>query len=148
MPGVRDDQQVTGAAVPRYLPCREPDPATQNLNGGFSRILMLIEGRTCGQRDNRLPQHVLVPAEHRLGAAAAGCGTSPLGLLSGDGVQGKLLHASQFPGGCERRATQSEGRPDRLPSRRLTGTSPQRWLPRNERRWLARASESAAAPWM
>ena len=112
MPGVRDDQQVTGAAVPRYLPCREPDPATQNLNGGFSRILMLIEGRTCGQRDNRLPQHVLVPAEHRLGAAAAGCGTSPLGLLSGDGVQGKLLHASQFPGGCERRATQSEGRPD------------------------------------
>jgi hypothetical protein len=105
MAGVRDHQQVTGAAVPRCLPCREPDPATQNLNGGFPRILMLIEGRTRGQGNDRLPQHMLMCAEHRLCAAPARCGASPLALLPGDGIQGEFLRASQCPGGCARQAT-------------------------------------------
>ena len=109
MAGIRDDQQVTGAAVPRNLPCREPDPATQNLNGGFPRILMLIQGRTCGQGDDRLPQHMLMSAEHRLGAAPARCGAGPLGLLPGDRIQRELLHTSQCPGGRERQATHPEG---------------------------------------
>src|SRR5262245_26060380 len=105
MPGVGEDQHVTGAAVPRCLPCPEPDPAAQNLNGGFPRVLMLIEGRTRGQGNDRLPQRMLMSAEHRLGAAPARCGPSPLSLLTGDGIQGELLHTSQFPGGCEGQAT-------------------------------------------
>ncbi len=46
----------------------------QHLHRGLAGALVIIEAVAGGQRHQRLPQAVLVPAVHRVRAAAAGGG--------------------------------------------------------------------------
>jgi hypothetical protein len=54
VPGVRDDEQVSGACLPRLPTDDHADSAVEHLDGGRARVLMLSEAGTLAQADDGL----------------------------------------------------------------------------------------------
>jgi hypothetical protein len=50
----------------------ERDAAVEHLDGGFTRVLVLVQARAGPQRDQGLPQDVFVASVDRVRAATAG----------------------------------------------------------------------------
>ena len=74
VPRLGDDQEVAVASLPPGGVGNEPYPSPQNLDGRLAGILVLRQHRPRGQRDERLPQHMLMPTVDRLGGAASRSG--------------------------------------------------------------------------
>ena len=64
----------------------------QHLDGRLAGILVLRQRRPGGQRDQRLPQHMLMAAVDRLGGAAGRSGRCRLHQYPGARLERELLH--------------------------------------------------------
>jgi VIT1/CCC1 family predicted Fe2+/Mn2+ transporter len=85
--GLRHDEQVAPPRLPRVGPGDQPDPPVQHVHGRLTRVLVLGQLLPLHQRDQRLAQHVLVPADD--GVRAAPCGGLPrrVEVLGDEGVE-------------------------------------------------------------
>ena len=70
----------------------QTNPAAQHVHGGFFRIFVVAQCATGEQSNHGLAQHMLMSTEHRPRTATARGLTGRLQFLTGQGVQGKLLH--------------------------------------------------------
>ena len=99
VPGFRDHQQITMAALPRCGCGMQADPPAQHQQRRLTRILVLGQFGTSRQRDHGLAQPVLVPAVHRGRARPRDRGGS-LEQLTGHRIHRELLHhRSSLPSG-------------------------------------------------
>ena len=92
VPRLGNDQVVAVASLPLGGLGNQPYPAAQHLEGRLAGVLVLRQHRPGGQRDEGLPQHVLVAAVDRLGGPAGRSGGCRLHQHPGEGVEGDLLH--------------------------------------------------------
>jgi hypothetical protein len=67
--GVRDDDQVAIAALPRLGAGGEGDPAAEHQDGGLARAGVLGKRGVLGERDDGLAQRLLVAADDGAGHA-------------------------------------------------------------------------------
>jgi len=67
----------------------------QDVDGGLAWVLVLVEPLAGRERDDGLPERVLMSAVHGVRCAATGGGLGEVQLLARQGGQGRLLH-----GGC------------------------------------------------
>jgi hypothetical protein len=70
---VGDRDEVTGRPFPGVAAGGELHVAVQDLDGGFARVGVLVEGLSGGERDEGLAQDVLVTAVDGVRAAAVAC---------------------------------------------------------------------------
>jgi hypothetical protein len=67
VPLLRDDEQISGAALPARAGRRQPHPPGEDVDGRLARILVLGQRRAGGQGDDRLAQRAGVPAVDGVG---------------------------------------------------------------------------------
>ena len=76
-----------GESFPAVLAGAQAYPPVEDMNCGLAGAVVLIEAVASGQRDQRLAQHVLVPAVHGVRAASAGGLPGEFKLSSGKSGQ-------------------------------------------------------------
>jgi hypothetical protein len=94
VPRLGNDQEVAVAAFPLGGVSNEPHSSSQHLEGRLAGILVLRQHRPRGQRDQRLPQHMLMPTVDRLGGAAGRSGRCRLHQYAGTRLERELLHTA------------------------------------------------------
>jgi ferredoxin-like protein FixX len=92
VPRLGNDQEVAVASLPLGGVGNEPYPSPQNLDGRLAGILVLRQHRPRGQRDERLPQHMLMPTVDRLGGAASRSGRCRVHQYARTRLERELLH--------------------------------------------------------
>ncbi|OBI44467.1 hypothetical protein A5707_03300 [Mycobacterium kyorinense] len=86
------DEQIAGAADPVRLVADKADTPTQHINRRFVEVVVLVERMALPQRDNGLPQDLLMAAEHRSRAAPAVLGPGTVQLVTSQRGQRELHH--------------------------------------------------------
>src|SRR5215213_4087396 len=94
VPRLGNDQEVAVTSLPLGGVGNEPYPSPQNLDGRLAGILVLRQRRPGGQRDERLPQHMLMTTVDRLGGAAGRSGRCRLHQDAGTRLERELLHVA------------------------------------------------------
>jgi hypothetical protein len=92
VPGVGDDQQLTGGHVGLLLAGHHPHPAAQNLHGRLTLIVVLVQPLAAGQRDHDLTQPVRMSTMDGPRAPATGPGERMTQQTIGQRRQRPLLH--------------------------------------------------------
>jgi len=92
VPRLGNDQQVTVAPFPLHGISNQPHPTMQHVHGRLAGILVFRHRRPGGQRHQRLPQHMLVPAiDGPCGPAGRSSGCR-LHQLTSKRIKRQLLH--------------------------------------------------------
>src|SRR5829696_3764190 len=92
VPRLGNDQEVAVTSLPLGGVGNEPYPSPQNLDGRLAGILVLRQRCPGGQRDERLPQHMLMTTVDRLGGAAGRSGRCRVHQHAGTRLERELLH--------------------------------------------------------
>ena len=92
VPPLGNDQQVTVAPFPLRGVSSKPHPTVQDLHGGLAGVFVFRHRRPGGQRDQCLPQHMLVPAVDGPCAPTGRSSGCRLRQLPSEGIKRQLLH--------------------------------------------------------
>ena len=74
--------------------------AVQHVDGGLTRVRVLLEGLPGGEGNERLAQDVLMTAVHGVGAAAIAGALGDQQVFADQRCEGHLVHGRVFLFGC------------------------------------------------